>query len=297
MIRIQLTELSGGQTMSRIINGKQIAAETQVSITKRVAEFKEKTGITPGLTVVLVGEDQASQVYVRNKEKRTADAGMNSEVIRLDATVTQADLLAVVEKLNQDKTVHGILVQLPLPTGIDSDLVLDAIDPTKDVDGFHPINVGNLSIGKEAFVPCTPAGIIRLIKSTGESIEGKEAVIVGRSNIVGKPVAQLLLQENATVTIAHSRTKDLPSVTKRADILVVATGLAKFIKKEHIKQGAIVIDVGMDRDENNKLCGDVDFDDCQEVAGFITPVPGGVGPMTITMLLENTLISAERSAQ
>ena len=283
--------------MSHIINGKQIAAETQVSITKRVAEFKEKTGITPGLTVVLVGDDQASQVYVRNKEKRTADAGMNSEVIRLDATVTQADLLAVVEKLNQDKTVHGILVQLPLPTGIDSDLVLDAIDPTKDVDGFHPINVGNLSIGKEAFVPCTPAGIIRLIKSTGESIEGKEAVIVGRSNIVGKPVAQLLLQENATVTIAHSRTKDLPSVTKRADILVVATGLAKFIKKEHIKQGAIVIDVGMDRDENNKLCGDVDFDDCQEVAGFITPVPGGVGPMTITMLLENTLISAERSAQ
>lgn len=297
MIRIQLTELSGGQTMSHIINGKQIAAETQVSITKRVAEFKEKTGITPGLTVVLVGEDQASQVYVRNKEKRTADAGMNSEVIRLDATVTQADLLAVVEKLNQDETVHGILVQLPLPTGIDSDLVLDAIDPTKDVDGFHPINVGNLSIGKEAFVPCTPAGIIRLIKSTGESIAGKEAVIVGRSNIVGKPVAQLLLQENATVTIAHSRTKDLPSVTKRADILVVATGLAKFIKKEHIKQGAIVIDVGMDRDENNKLCGDVDFDDCQEVAGFITPVPGGVGPMTITMLLENTLISAERSAQ
>lgn len=283
--------------MSHIINGKQIAAETQVSITKRVAEFKEKTGITPGLTVVLVGEDQASQVYVRNKEKRTADAGMNSEVIRLDATVTQADLLAVVEKLNQDETVHGILVQLPLPTGIDSDLVLDAIDPTKDVDGFHPINVGNLSIGKEAFVPCTPAGIIRLIKSTGESIAGKEAVIVGRSNIVGKPVAQLLLQENATVTIAHSRTKDLPSVTKRADILVVATGLAKFIKKEHIKQGAIVIDVGMDRDENNKLCGDVDFDDCQEVAGFITPVPGGVGPMTITMLLENTLISAERSAQ
>lgn len=283
--------------MSHIINGKQIAAETQVSITKRVAEFKEKTGITPGLTVVLVGDDQASQVYVRNKEKRTADAGMNSEVIRLDATVTQADLLAVVEKLNQDKTVHGILVQLPLPTGIDSDLVLDAIDPTKDVDGFHPINVGNLSIGKEAFVPCTPAGIIRLIKSTGESIEGKEAVIVGRSNIVGKPVAQLLLQENATVTIAHSRTKDLPSVTKRADILVVATGLAKFIKKEHIKQGAIVIDVGMDRDENNKLCGDVDFEDCQEVAGFITPVPGGVGPMTITMLLENTLISAERSAQ
>ncbi|SOC28777.1 methylenetetrahydrofolate dehydrogenase; methenyltetrahydrofolate cyclohydrolase [Brochothrix thermosphacta] len=283
--------------MSHIINGKQIAAETQVSITKRVAEFKEKTGITPGLTVVLVGEDQASQVYVRNKEKRTADAGMNSEVIRLDATVTQADLLAVVEKLNQDETVHGILVQLPLPTGIDSDLVLDAIDPTKDVDGFHPINVGNLSIGKEAFVPCTPAGIIRLIKSTGESIEGKEAVIVGRSNIVGKPVAQLLLQENATVTIAHSRTKDLPSVTKRADILVVATGLAKFIMKEHLKQGAIVIDVGMDRDENNKLCGDVDFDDCQEVAGFITPVPGGVGPMTITMLLENTLISAERSAQ
>lgn len=283
--------------MSHIINGKQIAAETQVSITKRVAEFKEKTGITPGLTVVVVGEDQASQVYVRNKEKRTADAGMNSEVIRLDATVTQADLLAVVEKLNQDETVHGILVQLPLPTGIDSDLVLDAIDPTKDVDGFHPINVGNLSIGKEAFVPCTPAGIIRLIKSTGESIEGKEAVIVGRSNIVGKPVAQLLLQENATVTIAHSRAKDLPSVTKRADILVVATGLAKFIKKEHIKQGAIVIDVGMDRDENNKLCGDVDFDDCQEVAGFITPVPGGVGPMTITMLLENTLISAERSAQ
>lgn len=280
--------------MGHIINGKQIAAQTQVSITERIEAFTAKTGVKPGLTVVLVGEDQASQVYVRNKEKRAVAAGINSAVIRLEATTSEAELLAVVEQLNQDEEVHGILVQLPLPKTIDAEKVLDRISPLKDVDGFHPINVGNLAIGKEAFVPCTPAGIIRLIKSTGETIASKEAVVVGRSNIVGKPVAQLLLQENATVTIAHSRTTDLAAVTKRADILVVATGLAKFIKKEHLKPGAIVIDVGMDRDENNKLCGDVDFDDCIDIAGYLTPVPGGVGPMTITMLLENTLISAER---
>lgn len=279
--------------MGEIIDGKKLAKEIQEKVTSEVAELV-KQGKKPGLAVVLVGDNQASRTYVRNKQKRTEEAGMKSVLIELPETVTEEKLLKVVEELNEDNTIHGILVQLPLPKHISEEKVIDAISFDKDVDGFHPVNVGNLFIGKDSFVPCTPAGIIELIKSTGTQIEGKRVVVIGRSNIVGKPVAQLLLNENATVTIAHSRTKDLPQVAKEADILVVATGLAKFVKKEYIKPGAIVIDVGMDRDENNKLCGDVDFDDVKEQAGFITPVPGGVGPMTITMLLDNTLKAAKR---
>ncbi|MDT0002982.1 bifunctional methylenetetrahydrofolate dehydrogenase/methenyltetrahydrofolate cyclohydrolase FolD [Listeria cossartiae subsp. cayugensis] len=279
--------------MGEIIDGKELAKEIQEKVTNEVAELA-KTGKKPGLAVVLVGDNQASRTYVRNKQKRTEEAGMKSVLIELPENVTEEKLLSVVEELNEDITIHGILVQLPLPKHISEEKVIDTISYDKDVDGFHPVNVGNLFIGKESFVPCTPAGIIELIKSTGTQIEGKRAVVIGRSNIVGKPVAQLLLNENATVTIAHSRTKDLPQVAKEADILVVATGLAKFVKKDYIKPGAIVIDVGMDRDENNKLCGDVDFDDVVEEAGFITPVPGGVGPMTITMLLANTLKAAKR---
>ncbi|EAC3452745.1 bifunctional methylenetetrahydrofolate dehydrogenase/methenyltetrahydrofolate cyclohydrolase FolD [Listeria monocytogenes] len=279
--------------MGEIIDGKKLAKEIQEKVTREVAELV-KEGKKPGLAVVLVGDNQASRTYVRNKQKRTEEAGMKSVLIELPENVTEEKLLSVVEELNEDKTIHGILVQLPLPEHISEEKVIDTISYDKDVDGFHPVNVGNLFIGKDSFVPCTPAGIIELIKSTDTQIEGKRAVVIGRSNIVGKPVAQLLLNENATVTIAHSRTKDLPQVAKEADILVVATGLAKFVKKDYIKPGAIVIDVGMDRDENNKLCGDVDFDDVVEEAGFITPVPGGVGPMTITMLLANTLKAAKR---
>ncbi|MBC1394911.1 bifunctional methylenetetrahydrofolate dehydrogenase/methenyltetrahydrofolate cyclohydrolase FolD [Listeria welshimeri] len=279
--------------MGQIIDGKKLAKEIQERVTTEVAELA-KIDKKPGLAVVLVGDNQASRTYVRNKQKRTEEAGMKSVLIELPETVSEEKLLEVVEELNSDDTIHGILVQLPLPKHISEEKVIDTISYDKDVDGFHPVNVGNLFIGKNSFVPCTPAGIIELIKSTGTQIEGKRAVVIGRSNIVGKPVAQLLLNENATVTIAHSRTKNLPEVAKEADILVVATGLAKFVKKEYIKPGAIVIDVGMDRDENNKLCGDVDFDDVIEEAGFITPVPGGVGPMTITMLLANTLKAAKR---
>ncbi|EAD4625688.1 bifunctional methylenetetrahydrofolate dehydrogenase/methenyltetrahydrofolate cyclohydrolase FolD [Listeria monocytogenes] len=279
--------------MGEIIDGKKLAKEIQEKVTREVAELV-KEGKQPGLAVVLVGDNQASRTYVRNKQKRTEEAGMKSVLIELPENVTEEKLLSVVEELNEDKTIHGILVQLPLPEHISEEKVIDTISFDKDVDGFHPVNVGNLFIGKDSFVPCTPAGIIELIKSTGTQIEGKRAVVIGRSNIVGKPVAQLLLNENATVTIAHSRTKDLPQVAKEADILVVATGLAKFVKKDYIKPGAIVIDVGMNRDENNKLCGDVDFDDVVQEVGFITPVPGGVGPMTITMLLANTLKAAKR---
>ncbi|MBC1971579.1 bifunctional methylenetetrahydrofolate dehydrogenase/methenyltetrahydrofolate cyclohydrolase FolD [Listeria welshimeri] len=279
--------------MGQIIDGKKLAKEIQERVTTEVAELA-KIDKKPGLAVVLVGDNQASRTYVRNKQKRTEEAGMKSVLIELPETVSEEKVLEVVEELNTDDTIHGILVQLPLPKHISEEKVIDTISYDKDVDGFHPVNVGNLFIGKDSFVPCTPAGIIELIKSTGTQIEGKRAVVIGRSNIVGKPVAQLLLNENATVTIAHSRTKNLPEVAKEADILVVATGLAKFVKKEYIKPGAIVIDVGMDRDENNKLCGDVDFADVIEKAGFITPVPGGVGPMTITMLLANTLKAAKR---
>ncbi|MBC1399717.1 bifunctional methylenetetrahydrofolate dehydrogenase/methenyltetrahydrofolate cyclohydrolase FolD [Listeria fleischmannii] len=279
--------------MAQVIDGKKLAKEIQENVTKEVSRLKSE-GKQPGLAVVLVGDNQASRTYVRNKQKRTEESGMKSVLIELDEDVSEEKLLQTVEELNEDDTIHGILVQLPLPKHISEEKVIDTISVLKDVDGFHPLNVGNLFVGKDSLVPCTPAGIIELIKSTGQTIAGKRAVVIGRSNIVGKPVAQLLLQENATVTIAHSRTENLAEVASEADILVVATGLAKFVKKEYVKEGAVVIDVGMDRDENNKLCGDVDYDDVFQKAGFITPVPGGVGPMTITMLLSNTLKAAKR---
>jgi len=245
---------------------------------------------------VLVGEDPASQVYVRNKEKACISVGMYSEVHRLPEATTQDELLALIAELAANRRIHGILVQLPLPKHIDEKAVIAAIPPEKDVDGFHPVSVGNMVIGDECFLPCTPAGIIELIKRTGIDLVGKHAVVVGRSNIVGKPVAMLLLQEHATVTICHSRTPDLAAITRQADVLVAAVGRAKMIKREHVKPGAVVIDVGVNRLPDGRLAGDVDYDDVLETASYITPVPGGVGPMTITMLLLNTLRSAERSA-
>lgn len=276
-----------------IIDGKAVSNKIRLQLTEEVAEFKAETGITPGLAVVLVGEDPASQTYVRNKEKSTIKAGMYSEVHRLPAETSEAELLNLVEKLNQDKKIHGILVQLPLPKHIDETKVLNAIAPGKDVDGFHPVNAGNLFIGQESFIPCTPHGIMELLAHEGVELKGKQAVVVGRSNIVGKPVAMLLLQEHATVTICHSRTADLGAVTRQADVLVVAVGRPNFITGDMIKPGAVVIDVGINRVEG-RLVGDVDFESANSVAGSITPVPGGVGPMTITMLLMNTLAAAKR---
>ena len=243
--------------------------------------------------MVIVGEDPASQVYVRNKEKACAEIGVESVKYALPAETTEAELLELVKTLNEDKTTNGILVQLPLPKHIDEKTVLYAIDPKKDVDAFHPVNVGKIMIGDFDFVPCTPAGVMELIKESGIEICGKECVVIGRSNIVGKPQAMLLLHQNGTVTICHSRTKNLPEVTKKADILVAAVGIPKFVTADMVKPGAVVIDVGMDRDENGKLCGDVDFETVKEVAGAITPVPGGVGPMTIAMLMQNTVKAAK----
>lgn len=277
---------------AKLIDGIAIGKELRGEIKQGVG-ILEESGCQPGLAVILVGEDPASQTYVRNKEKSSAEVGMKSELIRLPVTVTEQELLAHIDDLNNDTSIHGILVQLPLPKHIDEDLVIQAIDPGKDVDGFHPQNVGKMIIGQETFLPCTPHGIMEMLKRSGVEIAGKHAVIIGRSNIVGKPMGQLLLQQDATVTYCHSRTQDLPSFTKQADILIVAIGRAKMITDLHIKEGAVVIDVGMNRDENGKLCGDVDFEKAKEVASAITPVPGGVGPMTITMLLKNTLQSAE----
>lgn len=278
---------------ARIIDGKAVSKKIRQQLTEDVAKFKSETGITPGLAVVLVGEDPASQTYVRSKEKSTIKTGMYSEVHRLSGGSSEAQLLDLVEQLNKDKKIHGILVQLPLPRHIDELKVLNAIDPRKDVDGFHPINAGNLLIGQESFIPCTPHGIMKLLADDGVSLKGKHAVVVGRSNIVGKPVALLLLQEHATVTVCHSRTADLGAITRQADVLVVAVGRPNFITGDMIKPGAVVIDVGINR-VDDKLVGDVDFEGAQTVAGSITPVPGGVGPMTITMLLENTLVAAQR---
>lgn len=277
-----------------LIDGVAIGKEIRQEIKERVAALKDQ-GCQPGLAVILVGDNQASHTYVKNKQKSTIEVGMKSELIELPATVTEEELLAHVTKLNNDDSINGILVQLPLPKHIDENLVIRAIDPAKDVDGFHPENVGKMIIGQQAFLSCTPYGIIKLLERTGTEISGKHAVIVGRSNIVGKPMGQLLLQRDATVTYCHSKTKDLASFTKQADILIVAIGKTKFITGEHVKEGAVVIDVGMNRDENGKLCGDVDFATAKEVASAITPVPGGVGPMTITMLLKNTLQSAEQA--
>jgi len=277
---------------AKIIDGKAIASEIREDIKREVDAVKKEKGIIPGLAVVLVGEDPASQTYVRNKEKACQKVGMYSEVYRLPAETTQEKVLAVVDELNQNPKIHGILVQLPLPDHIDEKAVINAINPDKDVDGFHPVNVGKLYIGDPGFVPCTPNGVIELLERSGVAIKGKEAVVVGRSNIVGKPVAQLLLARHATVTICHSRTSDLASHTRRAEILVVATGRAKMITGDMVKEGAVVIDVGVNR-VDGKLVGDVDFDAASQRASAITPVPGGVGPMTITMLLKNTLQAAQ----
>jgi methylenetetrahydrofolate dehydrogenase (NADP+)/methenyltetrahydrofolate cyclohydrolase len=277
-----------------LIDGKAISASIREEIREETARLAER-GIRPGLVVILVGDDAASQVYVRNKAKACEELGFHSEVVRLPAETGQEELLSVIERYNADPAFHGILVQLPLPKHLDEKPVIDAIAVEKDVDGFHPVNVGNLMIGDDALLPCTPSGVIELLKRSGISPAGKHAVVIGRSNIVGKPAAMLLLRENATVTLCHSRTPDLPQVARQADILVVAVGVAKLVKRDWVKPGAVVIDVGMNRLENGKLAGDVDFDDVADTAGWITPVPGGVGPMTITMLMANTLKSCKRT--
>ena len=272
--------------MYQIIDGKKISQEIRDELREKVAVCKEQ-GKTFTLAVIQVGNDPASSVYVNNKKKACAYIGIDSRSYELPQETTEQELLDLVRELNEDNTVGGILVQLPLPEHIDEDKVLLAISPEKDVDGFHPMNVGNLSIGRPGFVSCTPAGIIQLLKRSGIEIEGKECVVLGRSNIVGKPMAMLLLRENGTVTICHSKTKNLKEITRRADILVVAIGKPKFVDASYVKEGAVVIDVGIHRNENNKLCGDVDFDDVAPHTSAITPVPGGVGPMTIAMLMSN----------
>lgn len=279
------------------MDGKGLSAKIRGQLKERVAAFEAEHGYVPGLTVILVGEDPASQIYVRNKERGCNEAGMASDVIRLPAQTTQEELLALIEKLNRDDKVHGILVQLPLPKGIDELSVLRTIDPAKDVDGFHVVNAGKLFIGEKALVACTPKGIMRLLEEYEIDLEGKNAVVVGRSNIVGKPISMLLLQRNATVTICHSRTKNLKDICRGADVLVAAVGKANLITGDMVKPGAVVIDVGMNRlPESKKVVGDVDFESVEPVAGYITPVPGGVGPMTIAMLLENTLEAAKANA-
>ncbi len=279
--------------MAVIIDGKAVAAKVRAGI-KEETEALIKKGKTPGLAVVIVGNDQASRAYVNNKEKACAEVGIRSEEYALPEETTEEELLALVDKLNKKDDVDGILVQMPVPKQIDSEKVINAISPEKDVDAFHPQNVGKIMIGNYDFLPCTPAGIMELIKETGVTVSGAECVVIGRSNIVGKPMAMLLLHANGTVTVCHSRTKNLKEVTARADILVSAVGKAKFVTADMVKEGAVVIDVGMNRDENGKRCGDVDFEAVCEKAGYITPVPGGVGPMTITMLLKNTLKAAEK---
>ncbi len=276
-----------------IIDGKKISAEIKDELKETVAALKEQ-GVSICLAVIQVGSDKASSVYVANKKKACAYIGIESLAYELPETTTEEELLSLIDELNRREDVNGILVQLPLPKAIDEDKVIRAIDPKKDVDGFHPENVGCLNIGQEGYVSCTPAGVIQLLKRSGISIEGKECVVVGRSNIVGKPMAALLLRENGTVTVCHSRTKNLAEVTRRADILVVAIGKPLFITKEYVKEGAVVIDVGIHRDENNKLCGDVDFAQVAPITSAITPVPGGVGPMTIAMLMSNCVASGAR---
>ncbi|MDQ1234840.1 methylenetetrahydrofolate dehydrogenase (NADP+)/methenyltetrahydrofolate cyclohydrolase [Paenibacillus sp. SORGH_AS306] len=277
-----------------IINGKQIAEDIREGIRQEMEQLKT-TGFQPGLAVVLVGEDPASQVYVRHKEKACHDLGYYSEVHRLPSTTSQEELLAMVDRLNKQENINGILVQLPLPEQIEEKAIINAISPEKDVDGFHPISVGNLVIGDDSLLPCTPVGVIELIKHAGVEISGKHAVVIGRSNIVGKPVSLLLQRENATVTMCHSRTSNMKELAKQADILVVAIGKANFVDASYIKPGAVVIDVGVNRLDNGKLAGDVDFESAKQVSGPITPVPGGVGPMTITMLMQNTLVAAKRA--
>ena len=283
--------------MAIIVSGKEVSASIRERLKEDTKEFVKEHGYAPGLAVIIVGEDPASKVYVNNKHKACLEVGFTSEVYRLPQETTMEELLALVDKLNADDKIHGILCQLPLPKHLNEEQVILRINPDKDVDAFHPINTGKIMIGNHSFVPCTPAGVMRLIESTGTDVCGKECVVVGRSNIVGKPQAMLLLQKNGTVTICHSRTRDLKEVTKRADILVVAVGIPNFITGDMIKEGAVVMDVGINRTEDGKLVGDVDFESAEKVAGYITPVPGGVGPMTITMLLENTLTAARLQAK
>lgn len=283
--------------MAQIIDGKAVSASVRERIAKETAEFVKETGVTPGLAVIIVGENPASQVYVRNKHKACQDVGMYSVVIEMPGDTTQTQLLEKVDELAKDNAIHGILVQLPLPAHIDEEEVIKAIPPEKDVDAFHPANVGRIMIGNQSFVPCTPAGVMELLDAYDVEIEGKNCVIIGRSNIVGKPQAMLMLQRNATVTICHSRTKNLAEVTSKADILVAAVGRSKFVTADMVKEGAVVIDVGINRGEDGKLYGDVDYNAVFDKVSYITPVPGGVGPMTITMLLKNTLTAAKDSVK
>ncbi len=275
-----------------IIDGKKVSAEVKEQVRIETEALKAK-GVTPGLAVILVGDDPASRVYVNNKKKACELVGFKSVEYALPATTTQGELLALVNELNERKDINGILCQLPLPKGLDDAAVIEAISPLKDVDAFHKQNVGRIMLGDYDFLPCTPAGIMEMLHSYDISVDGKRCVVIGRSNIVGKPMAMLLLHENGTVTVCHSHTKNLSEITREADVLVAAIGVAKFVKADMVKDGAVVIDVGMNRDENNKLCGDVDFDDVKDKCSFITPVPGGVGPMTIATLMKNTLKAAK----
>lgn len=279
----------------KLLEGKKVAQALDETMTKRVEKLKKK-GVTPGLAVILVGDNSASAVYVRNKKRRAEKLGIDFQLIHFDATVTETELLKKIDELNHDENVDGFIVQLPVPDHIDEDKVIEAIDPRKDVDGFTPISVGNLWIGTPLTKPATASGILMMLDHYNVDLDGKNVVIVGRSNIVGKPTAALMLDRNATVTITHSHTKNLKEITSKADVLVVAIGKAKFITKEYVKDQAIVVDVGMDRDENGKLCGDVDFDDVKQKAAMMTPVPGGVGPMTITALVDQVIELAEGRA-
>jgi methylenetetrahydrofolate dehydrogenase (NADP+)/methenyltetrahydrofolate cyclohydrolase len=277
---------------SALISGKEIGQEIRDELTERINTLKNQD-ITPGLAVILVGNNSASKTYVSNKQKTCEALGMHSRLLSFESDLSEDELVEAIHSLNNDPKIHGILVQLPLPKQITESKVLAAISPDKDVDGFHPINVGKMMLGQETFLPCTPYGVMKLLEYSGIEIAGKHAVVIGRSHIVGKPMGQLLLQKDATVTYAHSKTPNLKEITLQADILVVAVGRTKMITSDYVKDGAVVIDVGMNRDENNRLCGDVDFESVKDKASFITPVPGGVGPMTITMLMANTVQSAE----
>ena len=283
--------------MATIIDGKRISGEIRTELAEKTRAFETAYGTVPGLAVIIVGEDPASRVYVRNKHKACAEVGFYSEVHELPADSTQEQIIALIDKLNEQENIHGILVQLPLPKHLDEQTILLRIKPEKDVDAFHPYNVGKIMIGDFEFLPCTPAGVMELIHEAGVSVDGKHCVVVGRSNIVGKPQAMLLLKENGTVTVCHSRTPDLPKITREADILVSAVGKAGLITGEMVKPGALVLDLGMNRNADGKLVGDVDFESAEKVAGYITPVPGGVGPMTITMLMKNTLKAAKLAAK
>ena len=287
--------MKGQTAMYTKIDGKEVSAAVRERITAETAKLKEK-GVTPGLAVIIVGNDPASRIYVNNKKKGCEQTGMNSFEYALPEETTTEELLELIEKLNADEQVDGILCQLPVPKHIDEVRVLNAISPAKDVDAFHPVNCGKVMTGDYTFVPCTPAGMVEMLKYYNIPITGKHCVIIGRSNIVGKPMAMLMLKNNATVTVCHSKTENLSEITRQADILVAAVGIAKFVTADMVKDGAVVLDVGMDRTEDGKLCGDVDFDNVKDKTSFITPVPGGVGPMTITMLLQNTLSSAKNRA-